>query len=122
MEMENSMNAIISIIMIGVGFVNGIGWSNLFRLQQIGNLQQEIYSKKCLNDDYLEIIKDLENQNKKLKGIVADNEEKLEAIKLLVNIPTYLPPPNTPLLRSDPVLRSSNNNSDITPICSNSTD
>ncbi len=110
------MNAILSIIMIGVGFVNGLGWGNLFRLQQIAQLQERLSAEKSLNDDYLELIEDLKNQNERLKEKIADSEEKLQAIKLVVNIPTCLPPPNTPLLRSEPVLRSSSNNSDLTPI------
>lgn len=123
MEIQNSMNAIISIVMIGVGFVSGIGWSNIFKLQQISDLQQQLYAEKCLKDSYQKCVEALENQNKQLKGVLVDNEEKLEAIKIIANISTHLPPPpNTPLARSEPLLRSNSNTSDLSPICSNNTD
>ncbi len=115
LRMENSMNAILSIIMIGVGFVNGMGWSNLFKLQQINELQHQLYAEKSLNDSYQELVEELEDKNKRL-------EEKLEAIKSLATLSNNLPPPNTPLLRSQPVLRSSSNTSDLSPIASNNKD
>lgn len=123
MEIQNSMNAIISIVMIGVGFVSGMGWSNLFRLQQIGELQRQLYAEKCLKDSYQQCIETLENQNKHLKEAIVDNDEKLEAIKIIANIRTHLPPPpNTPLARSEPLLRSSSSTSDLSPIALNNTD
>lgn len=122
LKMDNGVNAILSILMIGVGFVNGIGWGNILRLQQISDLQQQVCTKSSLNDDYLYIIENLEAQNKRLKEIIADNQEKLEAIKVLATIPTCLPPPNSPLIRSEPLLRSSSNTSELTPIVSDNKD
>ena len=109
--MDNSMNAIISIIMIGIGFVNGFGWSKVLRLQEIVKLQEELYAEKCLNNDYLDTIERLEKQNERLKENILDSEEKFEAIKHLILIPTCLPPPNSPLSRSEPLLRSSTSTS-----------
>lgn len=109
--MENSMNAILTLLGVGIGFVNGYVWSKLLKLNEFVVLQEELYANKCLNHDYLETIEQLETQNKKLKQVIASNEELLESVRLMVSKPNCLPPPNSPLSRSQPLLRNSSESS-----------
>lgn len=111
MKMENSMNAILTLVGVGIGFVNGYVWSKLLKLKEITHLQEKLYAKDCLNDGYLYTIEKLETQNNKLRQIIASNEEMLESIRLMVSKPNCLPPPNSPLVRSEPLLRSSSDSS-----------
>lgn len=108
--MENSMNSILTLLGIGIGFINGMFWGKLLKLKEINDLQQQLYAQKCLNDDYLEMIAELEEKNESLSKLIENTEEKLESIR---SITLTLPPPSSPLARSQPVLRSSSNTSDL---------
>lgn len=110
--MENTMNSILTLFGIGIGFVNGLFWGKLLKLKEVNDLQQLLYAQKCLNDDYLELIKELEQKNEELSEVIATHEEKIERIRNIT-----LPPPS-PLERSQPILRGSSDDSSV----SNNTD
>lgn len=98
---NNSVNAIISIIMILIGFTNGLFWGNLVKLLEINNLNEVIHLEKSLRKDFEELNEELEIANKRLQDKLEDTENKLYSIKRLVSLPP-LPPPSTPLARSTP--------------------
>ncbi len=98
---NNSVNAVISLLMILIGFTSGLFWGDFFRIIEISNLNELICLEKTTRKNYEILNEELEFANKKLQDKLEDSENKLNSIKRLISLPP-LPPPSTPLARSRP--------------------
>jgi len=98
---NNGVTAMISVIMILIGFTNGLFWGNILKYIELSNLNEVVQLEKSIRKDYEELTEELELANKQLQDKLEDTENKLYSIKRLVSLPP-LPPPSTPLKRSTP--------------------
>lgn len=100
--MDNNMTAIVSLIMIGLGFLNGMIISTLFDKIQVGEISQML-SKERRKVEYLENkIEEMEEELQYAKN--ADN-----FIKPRIRIP----PPDTTLERSKMVSSDDDSDCDV---------
>lgn len=96
---NNGVTAMISILMILIGFTNGLFWGNIMKYIELNNLNEILQMEKSIRKDYEELNEELELANKKLQDKLEDTENKLYSVKRLVTLPP-LPPPSSPLERS----------------------
>jgi hypothetical protein len=95
--MDNNMTAIISVIMIGLGFVNGMIVSTLLDKAEVSTLNCQLLREKQKSTNLQDTIDDLEDELVELK---AEKEQILRSLTEIVHRSRYLPPPQGPLERS----------------------
>lgn len=108
------MTAIVCVIMIGLGFVNGVTVSQLIDFNQMGELREKLAHKKILLDRLQDTIDDLEDQ---LDTARIEKNELLNELNSIVGRYSLPPPPlNLPRQSAD------GNSEAVTPPCVKSPD
>jgi hypothetical protein len=94
---HNGMTAIISVIMIGLGFINGMIVSTLLDKAEVCTLHCQLLKEKQTSTRLQDTIDDLEEDIVDLK---AEKERILRSIAEIVHQSRHLPAPQGPLERS----------------------
>lgn len=95
--MDNNMTAIVSVIMIGLGFLNGMIVTTLLDKHEIIELHARVEKAEEENKRLQKKIKNLEED---LEDEQEDKEDLLNQLKGLLSKHMNLPPPTGPLQRS----------------------
>lgn len=85
MDNNNSINAIISILMIGIGFASGLFWGKILKITENVVLQEELTRTNELVNNYYQKNFCLENGIEALKKIKEHNEKKITYITNILN-------------------------------------
>ena len=96
--MDNNMTAIISVIMIGLGFVNGMIVSTLLDRAEVSTLNCQLLKEQQKSSSLQDTIDDLEDELIELK---AEKERILRSLTAIVTESRGLPRPEGPLHRSE---------------------
>lgn len=99
-KMDNNMTAIVSIIMIGLGFVNGMVVATLIDKYELEKLYRR--AQKVL-DDKFELEQQVRELSDELESERMKNEEILKKLGAITRQYQYIPPPQGPLTRSEAV-------------------
>ena len=94
---NNGMTAIISAIMIGLGFINGMIVSTLLDKAEVCTLHCQLLKEKQKTAQLENTIGDLEDEMEDLK---AEKDRIIRSLTALVAEAQPLPPPGGPLTRS----------------------
>jgi hypothetical protein len=111
--MDNNMNSILSLLMIGVGFINGLVWGSVIKTIDNHKIKEQLHSERVSR-----IEAELENENLELKiqlleDVLEEKERKLQKIEAVLN--NKLPPPSTPIARLTQVMDEEDESPLITP-------
>lgn len=96
-KMDNNMTAIVSIIMIGLGFMNGMIVTTLLDRVQVEKTNGRL--QKIL-DDKFELEQDLDELRDELAQERREKQHILAKLNSIVRQYTELPPPEGPIQRS----------------------
>lgn len=96
-KMDNSMTAILSILMIGLGFINGMIAENLLSKSAEQTLRRELLTEKQKLERLQDTINDLQDDLEELR---VENEQIIQSLETIVGRSRHLPPPVGPLERA----------------------
>lgn len=111
---DNSVMAIVSFIMISLGFVNGFVVGSVFTMERetkLKNKLQEAIKLKFEADKEIDILKSNYTDLSEKYDYQSDLLEKIK--KISVRTPVKLNPPNSPLVRSSIYIEDSSEDEDV---------
>jgi hypothetical protein len=95
--MDNNMSAIVSVIMIGIGFLNGMIVATLLDKYEIGKTEKRL--EKVL-DEKFELEQQIDELKEEIESERQQKDELVSKLNMLVRQHIRLPPPEGPLERS----------------------
>lgn len=96
-KMDNNMTAIVSVIMLGLGFINGMVISTLIDKYEVGRMSFLLLKS---DDKIAKLEKQIDDLKYDLEYETDAKEELLSKMNSLIREYTSLPPPPGPLERS----------------------
>jgi hypothetical protein len=95
--MENNTLAILSFIMITIGFVEGCTITKFFQDQRVKEVENKL--QKAIEDKFTADLR-IDELEQKLEKEKQTKQDLVNQLSCLVNKHSYLPPPDRPLKRS----------------------
>jgi hypothetical protein len=96
-NMDNNMTAIVSVLMIGVGFINGMIMSTLLDKSEADELHRQLLKERQKSASLQGTIEDLEEA---VETLERDNAQIIRVLSTIVDRSRGLAPPEGPLDRS----------------------
>lgn len=110
--MDNNMTAIVSVLMLGIGFLNGMIVTTLLDRNDV----EKVYSRvKQVLSDKFELEQEVDSLREELAKERLEKEQLVSKLSALVNQHTRLPPPSGPLERSRACSDTSSDNESSIP-------